>query len=311
MFAFLHGIEVLDGDNGRLIRASRPRVNGVIGSDTNWVTLATTFAADAAVGGVSGAFSATTWASGSTTFAADAAVGGSDGAFNETVWVTLATTFAADAAVAVAPPEPSVLTFATSSIVYVPNPNIDSNTRPLQLNPSGGAMNTGATPNQRNFIYKDLTCDDASVIWVPSGQSLSAAVNFANNSAGLSNASQRAQRFDYYFNTSTSSQAGPPVGYTWTNRFDLYFGAFYLDGPYSFCGAANVVNLVSATSTGVAQFTGGDGAWLNRNSLSSSAYNIAFGASGKTGTLQFTAATDVQGTGNQISGGIITITINN
>jgi hypothetical protein len=208
-------------------------------------------------------------------------------------------------------PEPSVLTFATSSIVYVPIPNITSNTRPLQFNPSGGAMNTGATPNQRNFIYKDLTCNDASIIWVPSGQSLSAAVNYgSNSSAGLSNNSQRAQRFDYYFNTSTSSEAGPPVVYTWTNRFDLYFGAFYLDGPFSFCGATNIVSLISATATGIAQFTGTHPDWLNKNALTSSVYNIVFGASGRTGTLQYTAATDVQATGNQISGGTITININ-
>jgi len=207
-------------------------------------------------------------------------------------------------------PEPSALTFSTSSIVYVPNPNISGNTRPLQFNASGGAMNTGTSPNQRNFIYKDLTCNDVSVVWVPLGQSLSAAVNYSNSSAGLSNTSQKAQRFDYYFNTSTSSAAGPPVVYTWTNRFDLYFGAFYLDGPFSFCGVANAVNLVNAMSTGTAQFSGTDGIWLNRNVLSSGTYNIVFGASGKTGTLQYNAATDVEVTGNQISNGTITININ-
>ena len=208
-------------------------------------------------------------------------------------------------------PEPSTLTFTTSSVVYVPNPNIAGNTRPLQFSPSGGAMNTGVTPNQRNLIYKDLACNDTSVIWTPSGQSLSAAVDYSNTSAGLSNASPKAQRFDYYFDTSTSSAAGPPVVYTWTNRFDLYFGAFYLDGNYSFCGASNVISLASVTSTGAATFTGSGGGWLNRNALTSSIYNITFGASGKSGTLQYTAFTDVQSTGNQISGGTITITVNN
>jgi hypothetical protein len=209
-----------------------------------------------------------------------------------------------------AAPEPSVLTFTTSSIVYVPNPNIVGNTRPLQYNPSGGAMNTGATPNQRNFIYKDLTCNDVSVIWTPSGQSLSAAVNYSNTSAGLSNTSPRAQRFDYFFRTSTSSAAGPPVVYTWTDRFDLVFGAFYLDGNYSFCGASNVVSLNSVTFTGTATYTDSGGGWLNRNALTSGIYNITFGASGKSGTLQYTAATDVDFSGNQTSGGTITININ-
>jgi hypothetical protein len=68
--------------------------------------------------------------------------------------------------------------------------------------------------------------------------------------------------------------------------------------------------LVSATSTGIAQFIGNGGGWLNKNSLTSSVYSIVFGASGRTGTLQYTAATDVQATGNQISGGTITININ-
>ncbi len=135
-----------------------------------------------------------------------------------------------------------MLTFTTSTIVYVPVPSRSGNTRPLQLNPSGGAMDTGATPNQRNFIYKDLTCNDDSVIWAPSGQSLSAAVDYLNNNSGLSDTSQKAQRFDYFFNTATSSASGPPVAHTWTNRFDLFFGAFYLFGNYSFCGAANVVS---------------------------------------------------------------------
>ena len=172
-------------------------------------------------------------------------------------------------------------------------------------------MNTGATPNQRNFIYKDLACNDASVIWTPSGQSLSAAVSYSNASAGLSNTSPRAQRFEYFFRTSTSSAAGPPVVYTWTDGFDLTFGAFYLDGNYSFCGAANAVSLNSATFTGTATFTDSGGGWLNRNALTSSIYNITFGASGKSGTLQYTAATDVDIGGGQTSGGTITITVNN
>ena len=208
-------------------------------------------------------------------------------------------------------PEPSVLTFTTSTIVYVPVPNISANTRPLQFSPSGGAMNTGATPNERNWIYKDLTCNDDTVIWKPVGQSLSAAVFYLSGaSAGLSNTSEKAQRFDYFFDTATSSASGPPVVHTWTNRFNLYFGSFFLDGSYSFCGSANTISLTSATSTGNAQFTGSDGVWLNRNSLISSIYGIAFGASGRTGTLQYTATTDVQPTGNQISGGTITININ-
>jgi hypothetical protein len=50
--------------------------------------------------------------------------------------------------------------------------------------------------------------------------------------------------------------------------------------------------------------------WPNKNALTSDIYNITFGASGKTGTLQYTAATGVLSAGSQISGGLITITIN-
>jgi hypothetical protein len=107
--------------------------------------------------------------------------------------------------------------------------------------------------------------------------------------------------------------------HNWSNRFDLKFGSFYLDGTAPFCGSANAVALLSPTNTAEATFisegsasTPGNVIAGNQNSLTSSTYGIVFGASGRTGTLQFTAYTNVETSPlSSVSGGIITLTIDN
>ncbi|MFN7739723.1 MAG: hypothetical protein ACK5RA_05640 [Cyanobacteriota bacterium] len=168
-------------------------------------------------------------------------------------------------------------------------------------------MNTGVTPNSRNFIYLSLVGSNASVgNWRPVGQS----DNTANR-----------QRFDYYFDTATSSETGGVSGSAtvrnWINRLDLAFGSFYLDGTAAFCGVSNAVAMLSASSTGSAQFisealtsTVGNSVAGNQNSIASGIYPIVFGASGITGTIQFTAYTNVvTDPFSQLSGGVITITV--
>lgn len=199
------------------------------------------------------------------------------------------------------------LTYTTKTATYVPNPDIAANTRPLQLSPGGNAMNTGAIPNMRNFIYQNLVGDYAPAgNWIPIGQGT------------LTNE----QRFDYYFDKATSSGIGGASGsatvHNWNNNLDLDFGSFYLDGSCGFCGMANAVSIVSKTDTGTAQFidespdsTSGNSILGNQNQLSSSIYDIVFGSSGQTGTLQYTAFTNV--TSNplrQYNGGTITIVTN-
>ncbi len=210
------------------------------------------------------------------------------------------------ASVVVVPP-PTVFTFTASTATNVPIPDALSNPRPIQLNQAGGAMNTGVTPNSRNFIYLSLVGSNASVgNWRPVGQS----DNTANR-----------QRFDYYFDTATSSETGGVSGSAtvrnWINRLDLAFGSFYLDGTAAFCGVSNAVAMLSASSTGSAQFisealtsTVGNSVAGNQNSIASGIYPIVFGASGITGTIQFTAYTNVvTDPFSQLSGGVITITV--
>jgi len=199
------------------------------------------------------------------------------------------------------------LTYKTNTATYVPIPDIAANTRPLQLSPGGNAMNTGATPNMRNFIYQNLVGDyEPAGNWMPLGQGT--AIN--------------EQRFDYYFDKATSSGTGGASGsatvHNWNSNLDLDFGSFYLTGSCGFCGMANAVSIVSATDTGTAQYidespdsTSGNSVMGNQNQLSSSIYNIVFGASGQMGTLQYTAFTNV--TSNplrQYNGGTITIVTN-
>ena len=100
------------------------------------------------------------------------------------------------------------------------------------------------------------------------------------------------------------------------NTSDLDFGSFYLDGTCDFCGSANAVSITSASSTGLATYLGEapGGSSGNQNKLTSSLYNIVFGASGKTGTLQYEAYSDITngipGTNRiESSGGKIFITL--
>lgn len=206
-------------------------------------------------------------------------------------------------------PPPTVLTFTATSGTNVPIPDIFNNPRPVQLNSAGLAMNTGVTPNKRNFIYLGLTCNNASAgNWRPVNQSTS---------------TQGEQRFDYYFNTATTSTtAGGTSGlvnqHNWSNRLDLTFGSFYLDGTASYCGPSNAVAVVDVISTGEAVYinestnsTAGNSVAGNQNTITSNVYSIVFGASGITGTLQFTAFTNVTTNAfSQLSGGIITLSIN-
>lgn len=201
------------------------------------------------------------------------------------------------------------ITFTANSATYVPNPNSTDNTRPLQLNSIGNAMNTGATPNTRNFIYQSLQGNypvAGPLTWTPVSQTTS---------------TPGEQRFDYYFaNSQSSSTTGGSSGLAtvqnWSNSLNLDFGSFYLAGTCSFCGFNNRVSIVNSTSMGTAQFIGeaissspGISKGGNQNTLNSSVYNIIFGASMIAGTLQYSAFTNVTNDPlTQSSGGIITIT---
>jgi hypothetical protein len=202
------------------------------------------------------------------------------------------------------------ITFTANSATFIPNGVPPSgNTRPLQLNDTGNAMNTGATPNTRNFIYQSLQGNyplASPLTWTPVGQTTSALGE---------------QRFDYYFgNSQSSSTTGGSSGLAtvqnWSNSLDLDFGSFYLAGSCTFCGFNNRVSIVNSASMGTAQFIGeaitsspGVSKGGNQNTLNSSVYNIIFGASMITGTLQYSAFTNVTNDPlTQSSGGIITIT---
>ena len=188
----------------------------------------------------------------------------------------------------------TTLIYSATSASYVANPNSTVNTRPLQLNASGNAL----TNFSRNFIYTGLNSTTLGGNWVPLGQSTTTSGE---------------QRFDYKFGAATGAVTGPPPQQLWNNNFTLDFGSFYLDGSCDFCGAANAVTLTSVTGTGTGQYIGADpnGNSGNQNNLTSDIYNITFGSSGYTGTLQFTAATDVTfGSPDvQVSRGTITLNI--
>jgi hypothetical protein len=201
------------------------------------------------------------------------------------------------------------ITYTANSATYVPNGvPLTGNTRPVQLSPGGNAMNTGAIPNTRNFIYQSLVGNYAPAgNWMPFGQSLSAGE----------------QRFDYNFLAATSSGTGGTSGsaavHDWNNKLNLDFGSFFLTGGCSFCGSGNAVSLINSTNTGTAKFIGeapsstaGNSILGNQNTITSSIYPIVFGASGITGTLQYTAFTDVTSglSLSQSSGGTITLNVN-
>ena len=173
------------------------------------------------------------------------------------------------------------ITYSTTKATFVPVGA--GNTRPLQMSATGSGITA-----TRNFIYQGLVGDYAPAgAWMPVSQ-------LGPGSPGPLGTGE--QRFDYTYGPATSINPGPPQDNQWNNNLGLAFGSFYLDGTCDFCGAANLVSLVSASPTGQAQYIGeaplqqGTG---NQNKLTSSLYNIVFGASGKTGTLQYEAYTDI------------------
>jgi hypothetical protein len=188
----------------------------------------------------------------------------------------------------------TTITYTTNSARHVPIPDIFNNPRPMQLSPVGTAM----TVPSRNFIYTGLVGDYAPAgSWQPIFQS-----------TGMSGE----QRFDYSFPNATLINPGPPQVNDWTNNLSLTFGSFYLDGSCTFCGSTNAVSVITSTLTGTAKYidespTSTPG---NQNKLTSGIYNILFGASGITGTLQYTAFTNVTTNLTPVSGGTIVINVN-
>jgi hypothetical protein len=198
----------------------------------------------------------------------------------------------------------TTITFTTNSATHVPIPDIFNNPRPMQLSPTGGEM----TVPSRNFIYQNLVGDYApagswqedSLTPIPAGQ----------------------QRFNYNFPMATSTSIGGTSGsatvHDWTNNLNLTFNRFYLNGTCSFCGPSNAVSEISASLTGQAKYidesptsTPGNSISGNQNKLMSNIYNIIFGASGITGTLQYTAFTNVTTNPfSQQSGGTIVLNVN-
>jgi len=172
------------------------------------------------------------------------------------------------------------ITYLSAKADFVPlSP---SNTRPLQLSVTGNGI-----PFPRNFIYQELIGDYAPAgAWVPLRQ-------LGPGSTGPLRAGE--QRFDYQFGAATSINPGPPQDNIWSNNLSLIFDSFYLDGNCEFCGEANAVSAIIASPTGQAEYLGEapDGSAGSQNMLTSSLYNIVFGASGKTGTLQFEAYSNI------------------
>jgi hypothetical protein len=199
------------------------------------------------------------------------------------------------------------------------------NTRALQFPKSGAALGSGP----RNFIYllSDgntglLTTDNTGITaWRPVGQSHGSASGFPSTDTNT-------QRFDYSFGAATGGYTGYRCDSqldayrTWDGNLSLTFGSFYLEGEYDFCGSANAVSAITTTSGSHAVYNGlGDdfpgivGTYqpcaTTRNYLDSDTYNIVFGASGRTGTLQFSAINFTYGNGLTFSrGGTITVVVN-
>ncbi len=197
----------------------------------------------------------------------------------------------------------TTITYTTNSATHVPEPTIFENPRPMQLSPGGTAM----TVTSRNFIYTGLVGD-----YAPAG-------SWQEDS--LTPPPPGQQRFDYNFPMATSSSTGGASGsatvHDWTNNLNLTFNRFYLNGTCSFCGQSNAVSEISASLTGQAKYidesptsTPGNSISGNQNKLMSNIYNIIFGASGITGTLQYTAFTNVTTNLTTVSGGTIVINVN-
>jgi hypothetical protein len=170
----------------------------------------------------------------------------------------------------------------TSSEVVCPNPPNTNQTRPVQLGATGNPI------PQRDFIYFGLSPAAISGLftgvtgwqWGPADPS----------------PSPNSQRFSYSGGISSSS----------TIPFEnvaLDFRPFYLTGDCSICGSINSVartNLVGSALR--VDLNPG-----SSNALSSNIVPIVFGRSGITGTLNFTAFTNVA-SGVQTSGGQIFLT---
>jgi len=215
--------------------------------------------------------------------------------------------------------------------LYIPNPDSSSNTRPLQLPKAGTAL---TSVSYRNFIYSlfdgvtgACLCNNSGITgWVPVGQTIDNV--FGTGFSPIPEINQ--QRFDYSFGAATGGYAGfrcdGQTDYyrTWDGNLSLIFGSFYLQGSYDFCGPANAVAAISRVSGSSAVYDGlgpvydpsigaeGYSQCNNgRNTLVSDTYNIVFGASGRTGTLQFSAQCFTFSGGIEWnSGGTITIVVN-
>jgi hypothetical protein len=190
------------------------------------------------------------------------------------------------------------MTYTATQATNVPNPNSTINTRPLQLSTNGNPLISGT----RNFIYQGLSGNNAIAgDWTPLGQT-----------GPLGSLGLNEQRFDYLFPAATTTSLNPNTN-NWTNNVTTDFGSFFLAGSCSFCGAANAVQLLSTTNSD-ADYIGlsSTGAAGNQNYLNSDIYNIVFGASGITGTIQFDANTNITSGSPviQTNGGKIVININ-
>lgn len=181
------------------------------------------------------------------------------------------------------------------------NPN---QSRPLQL-PLTGSGTTGV----RNFVFNTLQTRDvagpsfASPVWTPIGQ-----YGPANDPSGVPQQSALLgagqQRFDYSFDAADDLSAAPDV-LRWADTFRLVgFGAFYLQGDCAFCGPDKPVQLVQSLSAlnGSARYEkngvidavpGNNGTpfFEAGNFYDSDVFDVTFGTSGITGTLQFSATT--------------------
>ncbi len=190
------------------------------------------------------------------------------------------------------------LTYTATQGTYVPNPNSLVNTRPLQLSMLGTPLSSGT----RNFIYQGLSGNNPIAgVWTPVGQT-----------GPLGSLGVNEQRFDYLF-PAASATLNNPTNNLWVDNVTTDFGSFFLAGGCSFCGAANAVQLLSTTNSDADYIglspTNGAG---NQNYLNSDIYNIVFGASGITGTIQFDANTLITSGSPaiQTNGGKIVIKIN-
>ena len=204
------------------------------------------------------------------------------------------------------------------------NPN---QSRPMQLPRTGQASQLSA----RNFIFDGLRTTDSagpglgSPIWTPVNQY--GPENNSPNNPVSALLGPYMQRFDYTFDAADDT-SGAPDRYKWNNTFKLIsFGTFYLDGACSFCGADKPVSILETLPaySGSARYEAngqidasdpwgsGSNFYLAGNFYDSNVFNIRFGSTDITGTLQFKATSATVFTdsgGNQISWGQIFLNIN-